>query len=79
MSLRNLSLGDVLRREPVAGALLAGAATVGLVSANAPSSGAYAAVTSWRFGPASLHLDLTLRAGAPTGCSRCSSSSPAGE
>lgn len=61
------SLTAVLRRERVGGALLVGAAALGLLSANAPWSEAYAALGTWTVGPASLHLALSPAAWASDG------------
>ncbi|SHN44939.1 Na+/H+ antiporter NhaA [Cryptosporangium aurantiacum] len=50
----------VLRRETVGGALLLAAAVVALIWANSPWSGGYESLRDARFGPESLHLDLTM-------------------
>ena len=57
----------VLRKETVGGALLLAATVVALVWANSPWSASYAAVRDFTFGPASLHLDLSVRAWAADG------------
>ena len=55
-----LRVGDVLRRETVGGALLLAATVLAMVWANSPWASAYEAIRDARFGPASLHLDLTV-------------------
>jgi NhaA family Na+:H+ antiporter len=55
-----LRIGDVLRRETVGGALLLAATVLAMVWANSPWASAYEAIRDARFGPASLHLDLTV-------------------
>jgi NhaA family Na+:H+ antiporter len=55
-----LRIGDVLRRETVGGALLLAATVLAMVWANSPWASAYEAIRDERFGPASLHLDLTV-------------------
>ncbi len=57
----------VLRRETVGGALLLAATVVALVWANSSWASTYAAVRDARFGPSSLHLDLTVGAWAADG------------
>lgn len=49
-----------LRREPVGGLLLLAATVVALVWANSPFAATYVAVRDTSFGPASLHLDLSV-------------------
>jgi len=53
-------IAKILRRETVGGALLLGATVIALIWANSGLSDAYAAVRDTRFGPASLHLNLTI-------------------
>src|SRR5215217_894646 len=53
-------IGDVLRRETVGGALLLAATVLAMVWANSPWASAYEVIRDARFGPASLHLDLTV-------------------
>ena len=53
-------IADVLRRETVGGALLLAATVVAMLWANSPWASAYAAVRDASFGPASLHLHLTV-------------------
>jgi Na+:H+ antiporter, NhaA family len=60
-------IGDILRAETVGGILLVVAAAVALVWANSPWGDAYRALGDLRLGPASLHLDLTLRQWAADG------------
>ena len=55
-----LRVGDVLRRETVGGALLLAATVLAMVWANSPWASAYEVIRDARFGPASLHLDLTV-------------------
>jgi Na+:H+ antiporter, NhaA family len=55
-----LRIGDVLRRETVGGALLLAATVLAMVWANSPWASAYEVIRDARFGPASLHLDLTV-------------------
>ena len=55
-----LRVGDVLRRETVGGALLLAATIMAMVWANSPWASAYEVIRDARFGPASLHLDLTV-------------------
>ena len=54
-------LADTLRQETVGGALLLGAALVGLVLANSGLSGWYEQLKDAVVGPAALHLDLSLQ------------------
>ncbi|MEU4216718.1 Na+/H+ antiporter NhaA [Actinoplanes sp. NPDC026623] len=58
---------DVLRTETVGGLLLLGAAVVALGWANSPWREAYATLGDLRFGPAALHLDLSLATWASDG------------
>jgi NhaA family Na+:H+ antiporter len=60
-------IADVLRKETVGGALLLVAAVLALGWANSPWAESYAALRDTRFGPASLHLDLTLGTWAADG------------
>lgn len=48
------------RSDAFGGALLLGATVVALVLANTPAVGGYEAVRDFSFGPAALHLDLTV-------------------
>ncbi len=50
----------LLRTETVGGLVLVAAAVLALVWANSPWSGSYAALRDASFGPASLHLQLTV-------------------
>ncbi|MDX6323110.1 MAG: Na+:H+ antiporter, NhaA family [Propionibacteriaceae bacterium] len=53
-------VSELLRRETVGGALLLVATVLALAWANSPWSAGYSALRDFRFGPAALHLDLTL-------------------
>lgn len=53
-------IGDILRRETLGGALLLVATVAAIVWANSPAGDAYAEVRDTVFGPASLHLDLSV-------------------
>lgn len=57
----------ILRAETTGGLLLIGAATIAIVWANTPWSGAYADLRDLRVGPEALHLDLTLGTWAADG------------
>ncbi|MER7502714.1 Na+/H+ antiporter NhaA [Nonomuraea pusilla] len=57
----------ILRKETIGGALLLVAATVALVWANSPWSGAYESLRDLRIGPEALHLNLGLGAWAADG------------
>lgn len=57
-------VADLLRRESAGGMLLLGAIVLAMVAANSPLSGAYVAARDWEFGPASLHLHLSVGAWA---------------
>jgi Na+:H+ antiporter, NhaA family len=54
-------LADVLRTETVGGVLLLIGAAIGLVWANSPWSASYHDLLAATFGPASLHLNLTVQ------------------
>jgi NhaA family Na+:H+ antiporter len=56
-----------LHSDLIGGLLLIGATVVALAWANSPLSGSYEAVSSFRLGPAALHLDLPLRPWAADG------------
>jgi NhaA family Na+:H+ antiporter len=60
-------LQEALRQETVGGALLLSAALVGMLWANSPWTDAYATVKGLTFGPAALHLDLTVEQWAADG------------
>lgn len=60
-------LQEALRQETVGGALLLSAALVGMLWANSPWADAYATVKGLTFGPAALHLDLTVEQWAADG------------
>ncbi|MGX1727958.1 Na+/H+ antiporter NhaA [Streptomyces diastaticus] len=56
-----------LRRDAVGGSLLIGAAVLALVWANSPLADSYESLRSFTFGPAALHLDLSVEAWAADG------------
>jgi NhaA family Na+:H+ antiporter len=58
---------DILRQETVGGMLLLAGAVAALVWANSPWSASYTWLRELTFGPASLHLDLTLSEWAADG------------
>ncbi|MEU0236452.1 Na+/H+ antiporter NhaA [Nocardiopsis sp. NPDC006198] len=58
---------DTLRSDTVGGFLLIGAAVLALVWINSPFGGAYEDLRAITFGPASLHLDLSLETWAADG------------
>jgi NhaA family Na+:H+ antiporter len=60
-------IGELLRQETVGGALLVASAVLALVWANSPASASYAAIRDFTFGPAALHLDLTVATWAADG------------
>ena len=60
-------MAEALRTETVGGALLLAAAVLAIAWANSPWYPAYAALRDLSFGPASLHLDLTLAQWASDG------------
>jgi NhaA family Na+:H+ antiporter len=60
-------LADTLRQETVGGALLLGAAVIGLVLANSGASQWYYDLQNTVVGPAAIHLDLTLETWAKDG------------
>lgn len=51
---------DTLRGESVGGVLLVVAAVIALIWANSPWADAYTGLRDLRFGPAALHLDLSI-------------------
>lgn len=53
-------LGSFLRREPVGGALLLVATAIALIWANSPVADSYSALRDLTFGPAAVHLDLSV-------------------
>jgi NhaA family Na+:H+ antiporter len=55
------------RSDVISGVLLIGAALVALLWANSPLAGSYQAVRAWSFGPAGLHLHLSVQAWAADG------------
>ena len=60
-------LAEQLRSETVGGVLLLVFAAIGLAWANSPWGDAYASLMATQVGPASLHLDLTVREWAADG------------
>ncbi|CAN5394077.1 Na+/H+ antiporter NhaA [soil metagenome] len=60
-------VAEIFRQETVGGAVLLAAATVALIWANSPWSGAYHAISDYVFGPASLHLSLSTEGWAADG------------
>lgn len=57
----------ILRKETVGGALLVIAAIIAVTLANSPAADGYFALRDFRFGPESLHLNLSLGAWAADG------------
>src|SRR5690606_22212978 len=60
-------IGDILRKETVGGTLLIIGAVLALIWANSPWSESYQSLVSFKFGPESLHLDLTVAQWASDG------------
>ncbi|GIE47718.1 Na(+)/H(+) antiporter NhaA [Amorphoplanes nipponensis] len=60
-------IADILRKETIGGALLLAGALVALIWANSPWSDSYTAMLEYKFGPAALHLDLTVATWAADG------------
>ncbi|MBB2910292.1 NhaA family Na+:H+ antiporter [Streptosporangium becharense] len=60
-------VADILRKETVGGALLLAGAVAAMIWANSPWAGAYETLRAVRFGPAALHLDLSLATWAADG------------
>ena len=60
-------LDAALRSDAIGGSLLIGAAIVALAWANSPWSSSYEALRSATFGPAALHLDLSVETWAADG------------
>ncbi len=60
-------IAAVLRNETIGGALLLAATAAALGWANSPWSGSYDALLTTSFGPAALHLDLSVREWAADG------------
>ncbi|MCM2577712.1 Na+/H+ antiporter NhaA [Streptomyces meridianus] len=60
-------VADALRTETVGGVLLLLAAVTALVFANTPLSGFYEDVSTFRFGPGALHLNLSVASWATDG------------
>ncbi|MEU5757034.1 Na+/H+ antiporter NhaA [Streptomyces sp. NPDC047829] len=56
-----------LRSDAVSGSLLIGAALAALIWANSPLAHSYEALRSFTFGPAALHLDLSVETWAAEG------------
>ncbi|KJE25512.1 sodium/proton antiporter, NhaA family [Frankia torreyi] len=60
-------IAGILREETIGGALLLAATVLALGWANSPWSGTYDALLATDFGPAALHLDLSVREWAADG------------
>ncbi|BCB75858.1 Na+/H+ antiporter NhaA [Phytohabitans flavus] len=60
-------MAAILRQETIGGALLLGAALVGIVWANTPWSAGYASLREYQLGPSALHLDLSVATWAADG------------
>ena len=60
-------IADILRTETFGGALLLGGAVIALIWANSPWSDGYESLREVTFGPAALHLDLSLATWAADG------------
>ena len=60
-------IADILRQETIGGALLLAGALVALVWANSPWAAGYTSLRELTFGPAALHLDLSLATWAADG------------
>ena len=58
---------DILRKETIGGMLLLAGAVAALIWANSPWGDSYEAVRGFTFGPAALHLDLTVATWAADG------------
>ncbi len=60
-------IADILRKETIGGALLLAGAVIALVWANSPWASGYEAMRAYTFGPAALHLDLSVATWAADG------------
>ncbi|MEV4618014.1 Na+/H+ antiporter NhaA [Asanoa sp. NPDC049573] len=60
-------IAEILRTETTGGLLLVGAAVAALIWANTPWSETYETVSDYAFGPAALHLHLTVEEWAADG------------
>ncbi|WP_407342605.1 Na+/H+ antiporter NhaA [Pengzhenrongella phosphoraccumulans] len=60
-------IADILRKETIGGALLLLGAVAALIWANSPWASGYEALRAMTFGPAALHLDLSLATWAADG------------
>lgn len=60
-------IADILRKETIGGALLLLGAVTALVWANSPWAPAYESLRGFSFGPAALHLDLSVATWAADG------------
>ncbi|MCH6161116.1 Na+/H+ antiporter NhaA [Streptomyces marispadix] len=60
-------LSAALRSDALSGSLLIAAALVALIWANSPLSASYESLRSFHFGPAALHLDLSVQSWAADG------------
>ncbi len=60
-------VAEILRTETAGGLLLVGAALIAVIWANTPWSGTYETISDYTFGPAALHLDLSVAEWAADG------------
>jgi len=60
-------IAAILRQETIGGALLLGAALLGMIWANTPWSAGYESLRDHHLGPAALHLDLSVATWAADG------------
>jgi NhaA family Na+:H+ antiporter len=60
-------IAAILRKETIGGMLLLAGAVAALIWANSPWAGGYEALRGFTFGPAALHLDLTVATWAADG------------
>jgi NhaA family Na+:H+ antiporter len=60
-------MAAILRQETIGGALLLGAALLGMIWANTPWSAGYESLRDHQIGPAALHLDLSVGTWAADG------------
>lgn len=56
----SVRISEILRKETVGGALLLIASVAALIWANSPAGDSYFALRDFTFGPAALHLDLSV-------------------
>ncbi|GAB3285446.1 Na+/H+ antiporter NhaA [Kineosporia babensis] len=60
-------IGDILRKETIGGMLLMVGAVLALIWANSPWNDLYEDIRAFEFGPAALHLDLSVATWAADG------------